>query len=199
VSSQTLLEQILHQAQHFIIRRRCEYVLDTIAKERRDPLIITHWNSLNSPTRACVRVTILSHGYDTVSPSLIISVRVSYWSHFFYIFHLFRKKNSARVSNFYKNYPIPNGSRNALGILTVRHTDRLGAQLGRLISARLVWNPSYRRAWKIVALVVAKRWFFYVRKICFFKSTKWHGGGEFFADTSLGHWEAEGLRSNTGF
>lgn len=30
---QTLLEQIIQQAQHFFMRRRTEYVLDTIAKE----------------------------------------------------------------------------------------------------------------------------------------------------------------------
>lgn len=30
---QSVLEQILQQAQHFFMRRRTEYVLDTIAKE----------------------------------------------------------------------------------------------------------------------------------------------------------------------
>lgn len=30
---QSLLEQIIQQAQHFFMRRRSEYVLDTIAKE----------------------------------------------------------------------------------------------------------------------------------------------------------------------
>lgn len=32
---QSLLEQIIQQAQHFFMRRRSEYVLDTIAKEVR--------------------------------------------------------------------------------------------------------------------------------------------------------------------
>lgn len=70
VFSQTLLEQIIEQTQHFTMRRRTEYVLDTIAKEVRDPLIVSHWNSINSPTKACVKVNILTHGYDTVNKNL---------------------------------------------------------------------------------------------------------------------------------
>lgn len=34
---QSLLEQIIQQAQHFFMRRRSEYVLDTIAKEVCNP------------------------------------------------------------------------------------------------------------------------------------------------------------------
>ncbi|KAI5745058.1 hypothetical protein M8J76_007845 [Diaphorina citri] len=62
--SETLLEQIIEQAQHFFMRLRAEYVLDTIAKEVKDPLIISHWNALNSPTQ-----------YDSVfRTSLVIHV-----------------------------------------------------------------------------------------------------------------------------
>lgn len=64
--SQTLLEQIIQQAQHFFMRMRTEYVLDTIAKEVKDPLIVSHWNSLNSPTQSCVKINIMTHGYDAV-------------------------------------------------------------------------------------------------------------------------------------
>ncbi|KAJ8986054.1 hypothetical protein NQ317_003347 [Molorchus minor] len=62
----TLLEQIVKQAQHFIMRMRTEYVLDTIAKEVKDPLISSHWNTLNSPTQSCVKINISTHGYDAV-------------------------------------------------------------------------------------------------------------------------------------
>ena len=73
--SQTLLEQIIHQAQHFFMRLRTEYVLDTIAKEVKDPLIVSHWNALNSPTQSCVKINILSHGYDTIHrTSLVVHV-----------------------------------------------------------------------------------------------------------------------------
>lgn len=61
--SQTLLEQIIQQAQHFFMRMRTEYVLDTIAKEVNDPLIVSHWNALNSPTQSCVKINIMTHGY----------------------------------------------------------------------------------------------------------------------------------------
>lgn len=73
--SQTLLEQIIQQAQHFFMRLRTEYVLDTIAKEVKDPLIISHWNALNSPTQSCVKINIMTHGYDAVCrTSLIVHV-----------------------------------------------------------------------------------------------------------------------------
>ncbi|KAJ3659122.1 hypothetical protein Zmor_010828 [Zophobas morio] len=64
--SETLLEQIIKQAQHFFMRLRTEYVLDTIAKEVKDPLISSHWNTLNSPTQSCVKINISTHGYDAL-------------------------------------------------------------------------------------------------------------------------------------
>ncbi|XP_074032304.1 mediator complex subunit 17 [Leptinotarsa decemlineata] len=70
--SQTLLDQIVQQAQHFIMRMRTEYVLDTIAKEVKDPLITSHWNTLNSPTQSCVKLHILTHGYDAVCRTPLI-------------------------------------------------------------------------------------------------------------------------------
>ncbi|XP_050542328.1 mediator of RNA polymerase II transcription subunit 17 [Daktulosphaira vitifoliae] len=73
--SQTLLEQIIEQAQHFFMRLRTEYVLDTLSKEVKDPTIISHWNSLNSPTQSCVKITIVSHGFDCICrTSLVIHV-----------------------------------------------------------------------------------------------------------------------------
>lgn len=73
--SQTLLEQIIQQAQHYFMRLRTEYVLDTIAKEVKDPLIVSHWNALNSPTQSCVKINILTHGYDTVyRTSLVVHI-----------------------------------------------------------------------------------------------------------------------------
>lgn len=73
--TQTLLEQIIQQAQHFFMRLRTEYVLDTIAKEVKDPLIVSHWNALNSPTQSSVRIIILTHGYDQlIRTSMILHV-----------------------------------------------------------------------------------------------------------------------------
>lgn len=73
--TETLLEQIIKQAQHFFMRMRTEYVLDTIAKEVKDPLISSHWNTLNSPSQSCVKINISTHGYDAVCrTSLVIHV-----------------------------------------------------------------------------------------------------------------------------
>ncbi|XP_063221348.1 mediator of RNA polymerase II transcription subunit 17 isoform X1 [Bacillus rossius redtenbacheri] len=73
--SQTLLEQIIQQAQHFFMRRRTEYVLDTMAKEVKDPLIVSHWNALNSPMQSCVKINIMTHGYDAIlRTSLVVQV-----------------------------------------------------------------------------------------------------------------------------
>lgn len=57
------------------MRLRTEYVLDTIAKEVKDPLIVSHWNALNSPTQSCVKINIMTHGYDSVyRTSLVVHV-----------------------------------------------------------------------------------------------------------------------------
>lgn len=66
VKSQTLLEQIIAQAQHIFMQRRTKYVLDTLAKDVKDPHIISHWNTLNSPTMSCVKINIITLGYDSV-------------------------------------------------------------------------------------------------------------------------------------
>jgi mediator of RNA polymerase II transcription subunit 17 len=67
--------QVIQQAQHFFIRKCTECVLDTIAKEIKDPLITTHWNALNSPMQSCVKINIIAHGYDTVCrTSLLLHV-----------------------------------------------------------------------------------------------------------------------------
>ncbi|KAG8297922.1 Mediator of RNA polymerase II transcription subunit 17 [Homalodisca vitripennis] len=73
--SQTLLEEIIQQAQHFFMRLRTQYVLDAIAKDVKDPLIVSHWNGLNSPTLSCVKVNIVSSGYDTICrTSLVVHI-----------------------------------------------------------------------------------------------------------------------------
>lgn len=74
--TQTLLEQIIAQAQHIFMRKRTQYVLDTLARDVKDPQIISHWNAMNSPTMSCVKINIITHGYDTVCrTSLVIHVK----------------------------------------------------------------------------------------------------------------------------
>lgn len=73
--SESLLEQIIHQAQHVVLRLRTQFVIDSLARELKDPLIVAHWNSLNSPTHSCVKINIMTHGYETICrTSLIVHV-----------------------------------------------------------------------------------------------------------------------------
>ncbi|XP_008545586.1 mediator of RNA polymerase II transcription subunit 17 [Microplitis demolitor] len=64
--NQTILDQIIKQTQHYIMRRRAAFVLDSIAKDVKDPIIVSHWNALSTPTLACVKINIWTDGYDTV-------------------------------------------------------------------------------------------------------------------------------------
>ena len=42
------------------------FVLDTMAKDLKDPLITCHLGTMNSPTRTSVKVSIVTAGYDSV-------------------------------------------------------------------------------------------------------------------------------------
>ncbi|XP_068244479.1 mediator of RNA polymerase II transcription subunit 17 [Palaemon carinicauda] len=62
----TLLEQIIRQVQHNFLRLRTMYVIDQLAAEFKDPLIVSHWNAFNSPTQSCVKINIVTQGYESV-------------------------------------------------------------------------------------------------------------------------------------
>jgi len=72
VKQETLLEQIVRQAQHVVLRLRTIYVLDTIASQTRDPLLTSHWSTLSSPTCSSVKVSIVSAGYDTIIKTQLV-------------------------------------------------------------------------------------------------------------------------------
>lgn len=42
------------------------YVIDQLAAEFKDPLIVSHWNAFNSPTQSCVKINIVTQGYESV-------------------------------------------------------------------------------------------------------------------------------------
>lgn len=74
--TQTLLEQIIGQAQHIFMRKRTQYVLDTLARDVKDPQITSHWNAMNFPTISCVKINITTLGYEAASrSSLLIHVK----------------------------------------------------------------------------------------------------------------------------
>jgi len=69
---ETLLEQIVRQAQHVVLRLRTIFVLDTLAREFKDPLLTSHWSTLSSPTCSSVKVSVVSAGYDTIIKTQLV-------------------------------------------------------------------------------------------------------------------------------
>lgn len=70
--TETLLEQIVRQAQHVVLRLRTIFVLDTLAREFKDPLLTSHWSTLSSPTCSSVKVSVVSSGYDTIIKTQLV-------------------------------------------------------------------------------------------------------------------------------
>ncbi|WAR18995.1 MED17-like protein [Mya arenaria] len=62
--SETLLEQIIKQARHEVLRQRTMSVIDRLAGEIPDPQIMAHWSCLNSPLQSNVKIIITSNGYE---------------------------------------------------------------------------------------------------------------------------------------
>lgn len=62
--NETILEQVIQQAQHSMLRLRTMCLIDSLAIEIQDPLIIPNWNYLNSPIQTSVRVDLYSYGYE---------------------------------------------------------------------------------------------------------------------------------------
>jgi len=71
-TDETLLEQIAKQAQHVVLRLRTIFVLDTLAREFKDPLLTSHWSTLSSPTCSSVKVSVVSAGYDTIIKTQLV-------------------------------------------------------------------------------------------------------------------------------
>ncbi|XP_052272599.1 mediator of RNA polymerase II transcription subunit 17-like isoform X3 [Dreissena polymorpha] len=64
--SETLLEQIIQQARHEVLKFRTMATIDRLAEEVRDPQIMAHWSCLNSPLQSNVKIIITSSGYEAV-------------------------------------------------------------------------------------------------------------------------------------
>ncbi|XP_054154405.1 mediator of RNA polymerase II transcription subunit 17-like isoform X2 [Oppia nitens] len=62
----TILEQIISQTQHDLLRLRTMYMIDTTASEIKDPIIVAHWLCLNSATKSSVKINIVSYGYESL-------------------------------------------------------------------------------------------------------------------------------------
>lgn len=66
VATETILEKIIAQTQHVVLRLRTMYVIDQYASEVKDPLVVAHWMCMSSPTHNSVKINIVSHGYETI-------------------------------------------------------------------------------------------------------------------------------------
>ncbi|CAN8000590.1 unnamed protein product [Ixodes hexagonus] len=64
--SETILEKIIAQTQHVVLRLRTMYVIDQYACEVKDPLVVAHWMCMSSPTHNSVKINIVSQGYETI-------------------------------------------------------------------------------------------------------------------------------------
>ena len=75
--TETMLERITAQAQHLVLREQTMKVIDDLALEISDPLIVAHWLTLNTPTMSSVKLNIVSYGYECLNrTSLIAHVKV---------------------------------------------------------------------------------------------------------------------------
>ncbi|GIY17893.1 mediator of RNA polymerase II transcription subunit 17, partial [Caerostris darwini] len=66
IDYETILEQIIKQTRHVVLRLRTMMIIDTFACEIKDPLIVAHWLSLSSPTLSSVKINIMTLGYESM-------------------------------------------------------------------------------------------------------------------------------------
>lgn len=62
--NESLLEQVIKQTKHHVLRQKTMGVLDRYAVTLSDPQLANHWNCVNSSLESSCRVLITSQGYD---------------------------------------------------------------------------------------------------------------------------------------
>ncbi|XP_033112199.1 mediator of RNA polymerase II transcription subunit 17-like [Anneissia japonica] len=65
-----ILERIIKQAKHIVLRKRVAKVIDEFAREHSDPTLITHWGSSTQPLLSTVIINIVSQGYDQMQKTI---------------------------------------------------------------------------------------------------------------------------------
>ncbi|RUS75973.1 hypothetical protein EGW08_016255 [Elysia chlorotica] len=74
--SESMLEQILKQTKHAVLRLRSMHVIDQLASSLQDPLLCAHWSCLNNSLESSVRVSITSYCYETNRTPLILIIGI---------------------------------------------------------------------------------------------------------------------------
>ncbi|XP_053200471.1 mediator of RNA polymerase II transcription subunit 17-like [Panonychus citri] len=64
--NETMLEQILSQSQHYVLRGQVLKTIDDLTKEVKETIIVVHGLCLNSPTRSCIKLNLISRGYEAL-------------------------------------------------------------------------------------------------------------------------------------
>ncbi|KAI8784768.1 Mediator of RNA polymerase II transcription subunit 17 [Biomphalaria glabrata] len=74
--NESLLEQILKQTKHAVLRIRSMHVIDQMAVSIQDPQLCAHWSCLNSSLESSVRVSVTSYGYESIRTSLVLTIGI---------------------------------------------------------------------------------------------------------------------------
>lgn len=70
--NETILEKITAQAQHMVLREQTMKVIDKLVLELKDPLIIAHCLTLNTPTFCSIKINIVSYGYENLNRTPLV-------------------------------------------------------------------------------------------------------------------------------
>ncbi|XP_059158595.1 mediator of RNA polymerase II transcription subunit 17-like [Physella acuta] len=76
VENESLLEQILKQTKHAVLRIRSMHVIDQLSINIQDPQICAHWSCLNNSLESSVRISITSYGYETIRTPLVLIIGI---------------------------------------------------------------------------------------------------------------------------
>ena len=71
---ESLLEQILRQARHDVIRAQSARVLDELAAQCTDLQLTAHWSCLNNGLQSSVRLGLTAAGYE-----VSVMIRISFY------------------------------------------------------------------------------------------------------------------------
>lgn len=74
--NETLLEKIIHQAKHIILRKKALGVIDKMAQTIPDPQITVHSSNISSATESLIKVNITSQNYETVRATVALHIGV---------------------------------------------------------------------------------------------------------------------------
>ncbi|GFN98998.1 mediator of RNA polymerase ii transcription subunit 17 [Plakobranchus ocellatus] len=74
--SESILEQIVKQTRHAVLRIRSMNVIDQLAITMQDPQICAHWSCLNNSLESSVRLTITSYCFEANRTPLILIIGI---------------------------------------------------------------------------------------------------------------------------